>query len=530
MRLYGFHLDLHTCVVNDTDLLLQIAVDATVILFGLLAVLVARGAAVGRLAGAPIIAPVLACGVALTASMVARLLPAAAKLAGPRGVAVTEIGLCVLVGVFAGARTPGMRPSVRVVRGTRIVVGKPSPWRLRRGPMLSFAGVPVPAADETKHFKVIGTTGTGKSTVIQALLADARRRGDRVVIADPDGAYRRVLGGRGPGVAALNPLDANSVSWDLFAEMDSAADSELLARALIPEQGGEDRAWRAYARVFLASLLRQLVHADHRDVGTLHRLVAYASVEELRELLDGTAAAAYVSPDNGRFLASVRAIASSDLAVLELVGNQRRIRSLAVRRWIRMASGEGCTDALFLPYRSSQLAALRGLVATWMRLAIFEAMDGDESGRPLWFVIDELDALGAIDSLKDALARLRKYGGRCVLGLQSVAQLSGTYGPTAAQTIIENCANTLLLRCSAGENGGTARFASMLIGEREVLRDQVSRTRPLAFGRGDRSRSETVQRQVERAVLPAEIEQLPDLHGYVKLASSSTWRQIIVRR
>jgi type IV secretory pathway TraG/TraD family ATPase VirD4 len=185
---------------------------------------------------------------------------------------------------------------------------------------------------------------------------------------------------------------------------------------------------------------------------------------------------------------------------------------------------------LFLPYRSGQLATLRGLLATWMRLAIFETLDRGEEGRPLWFVIDELDALGAIDGLKDALARLRKYGGRCVLGLQSIAQLSGTYGSAAAQTIIENCGNTLLLRCSAGENGGTARFASMLIGEREVIRDQVSRTRPLAFGRGDRSRSETLQRHVERAVLPAEIEQLPDFHGYTKLASSPTWRQVVVRR
>ena len=44
-----------------------------------------------------------------------------------------------------------------------------------------------------------------------------------------------------------------------------------------------------------------------------------------------------------------------------------------------------------------------------------------------------------------------------------------------AQTIVENCGNTLILRCSASENGGTSQFASRLIGEREVLRRQVSR-------------------------------------------------------
>jgi len=71
------------------------------------------------------------------------------------------------------------------------------------------------------------------------------------------------------------------------------------------------------------------------------------------------------------------------------------------------------------------------------------------------FVVDELDALGAIDGLKDALARLRKFGCRCVLGFQSIAQVSSTYGQSDAQTLVENCGNTLILRCSSSENGGT---------------------------------------------------------------------------
>jgi type IV secretory pathway TraG/TraD family ATPase VirD4 len=43
-------------------------------------------------------------------------------------------------------------------------------------------------------------------------------------------------------------------------------------------------------------------------------------------------------------------------------------------------------------------------------------MNGLEDDQRPWFVIDELDALGAIDGLKDA--RVRKFGGRCVLGFQ----------------------------------------------------------------------------------------------------------------
>jgi type IV secretory pathway TraG/TraD family ATPase VirD4 len=151
----------------------------------------------------------------------------------------------------------------------------------------------------------------------------------------------------------------------------------------------------------------------------------------------------------------------------------------------------------------------------------------------LWFVVDELDALGAIDGLKDALARLRKFGGRCVLGFQSVAQVSSTYGAGEAQTIIENCGNTLILRCAGSENGGTSHFASRLIGEREVIRRQTSRGRDRDAGlamRGARRSMQTSEHYAtEMALMPSELEQLPDLCGYLKLAASREWRRVSLR-
>ncbi len=77
-----------------------------------------------------------------------------------------------------------------------------------------------------------------------------------------------------------------------------------------------------------------------------------------------------------------------------------------------------------------------------MRIAIFQTMNQRERDHWLWFVVGELDALGAIDGLKDALARLRKFGGRCVLGFQSIAKVSGLYGDSESQTIVENCGNS----------------------------------------------------------------------------------------
>jgi type IV secretory pathway TraG/TraD family ATPase VirD4 len=180
-----------------------------------------------------------------------------------------------------------------------------------------------------------------------------------------------------------------------------------------------------------------------------------------------------------------------------------------------------------MPYRAGQIAALRSTISAWMRLAIFEAMNGEEGEQRLWFVVDELDALGQIDGLKDALARLRKFGGRCVLGFQSIAQVSSTYGSGEAQTLVENCGNTLILRCSGSEHGGTSQFASRLIGEREVTRVTTSRSRRMTEFFGATTQSE--QRSVEAAVMGSEIEQLPDLSGYLKVASSPAWQRVRLR-
>jgi type IV secretory pathway TraG/TraD family ATPase VirD4 len=160
-------------------------------------------------------------------------------------------------------------------------------------------------------------------------------------------------------------------------------------------------------------------------------------------------------------------------------------------------------------------------------------MSQPEGDQRLWYIVDELDALGAIDGLKDALARLRKFGGRCVLGMQSIAQVRACYGDADARTIIENCGSSLILRCSASEAGGTAQFASQLIGERQIRRPErsqsVSRTGVFSAGPTRYQRTCAERTQIEPAVLSAEIEQLPDFEGFLKLASRPEWFRVRVR-
>jgi type IV secretory pathway TraG/TraD family ATPase VirD4 len=393
---------------------------------------------------------------------------------------------------------------------------------------LTLAGLPVAPSDETKHFKMIGTTGTGKSTAIRELLTGALERGDRAVIADPDGSYINSFYDPGRGDVILNPFDSRAARWDLFGEMTTLHDADQLSRSLIADTEGAESSWRNYARVFLTSLLRQLHRVKHDDVGELYRLISTTPVEDLRDLLGDTPAGPYLAQDNGRFFGAVRAVANTHLSALEHIANQKSEKSLSVRSWVRNSGkgggSHGRGGVLFLPYRANEIATLRSIISTWMRLAIYETMSQPEGDQLLWFAIDELDALGVIDGLKDALARLRKFGGRCILGFQSIAQVSGSYGRAEAQTIVENCGNSLILRCSASEGGGTARFASGLIGEREIIREQITKSHRPSEWRA--SESITEHHVTESAVLASEIEQLPDLSGFLKLASQPGWKRV----
>jgi type IV secretory pathway TraG/TraD family ATPase VirD4 len=402
--------------------------------------------------------------------------------------------------------------------------------RLRAGrTSLALAGVPVAACEETRHFKLIGTTGTGKSTAIAGLLAGALGRGDRAVITDPDGGYRARFYDRRRGDVILNPFEPHSVKWDPFAEIREPWDVEQLASGLIPTtEDASGREWRGYARTFLSAVTRACFESGARDPSELWRLLTVAPSAELRPLVAGSAAQPFLEAENARMFGSIRSVAGSAAAALQYLQAQRA-RSFSIRAWVR--SGRG---VLFIPYEAAQIPALRSIIATWVRLAIFEAMDRAEQDQRLWFVVDELDSLGAIDGLKDALARLRKFGGRCVLAFQSIAQVSSTYGSGEAQTIVENCGNTLILRCSGSEHGGTSQFASRLIGEREVIRRHTSRGRDRESwftSRGARhSTSFSAQHVTEVAVLPSQLEQLPDLTGYLKAASSQVWLRVSFRR
>lgn len=506
-----------------------------------------------------LLSPVLAVPLGLVAAISATTADLLLFHSGPESLLQAGFGLvvCGAVGYAAGRMVASNRqPPDTLHRRGAVVSNAGLPGRhdtpaargADRGSEMTLAGMPLTPQDETKHFKLIGTTGTGKSTAIRELLSAALARGDRAVIADPDGSYLDRFYDAERGDVILNPFACDAAKWNLFAEITNDYDVDQLARSLIPDGGEQDRIWSEYARTFFVAVTKQAMAAQIQNDAQLYHLVNAEPVSGLRRLLAGTPAGPFLEEGNEKMFGSIRSVASSAVRALEYTTRQPG-RPFSVREWVRLGESrlrEGTQPGderthpgaqydvrsgvpggvLFFPYKAGEIAALRSTISAWMRLAIFEAMNREEGDQRLWFIVDELDALGEIDGLKDALARLRKFGGRCVLGFQSIAQVSSTYGRGTADTIVENCGNTLILRCSASERGGTSEFASKLIGQREVLQTTRSKTRKPSDWWASITTSQHVK--IEPAILASEIERLPDLQGFLKLASVPDWKQVTV--
>lgn len=385
---------------------------------------------------------------------------------------------------------------------------------------------------EQQHVKILGTSGSGKSTAIKhALSVIECRPNQRALIVDPDGGYARLFFNPERGDRILNPFDARGAHWDLASEITEPYHCELIASALVPEREGEAGEWSRYGQQLVSSTMSALHARGELSAGVLWRWISSESdMDAYRELIAGSVAEPFFAAGNERMFGSVRSTAVSALSGLAYL---RGAGEWSLSRWAQ-SDDRGW---VFFTYQAAQRDALRGIIATWCRIAIMALMSRPEGDSGTWLVLDELDALGRIASLTDALARLRKFGGRCVLGVQSIGQLKSIYGRDVTAGLLENCASSLLLKCgSSGKESGTSEYASGVIGQREVLRttQQVSTTSGshtsaggiFAFLPGSSRTSvagTNTQPTVEDAVLASQLEKLENLKGYVHSHGTGWW-------
>ncbi len=403
------------------------------------------------------------------------------------------------------------RPRGEPVRGSRLVsfgwVGLRkllSPDRLRIG------GVAWPRELESLHLLISGATGAGKSQTIYGTLGTLRARGDAAIITDIGSEALRGFGRTDD--LLLNPLDARSVAWSPFAEMDGPADAERLAKSMIPDHEGIEREWFVYSQALVAAALKRLWERGAATNESLLHALTLASPTELKTLVQGLPAQALFHEGAEKMLASVRGIIGSYFAPYSYLPKEAGPKSWSIRRTVR--EGQGW---LWLSYREDQAAALRPLLAAWIGEAVNAKLSlPADRVRRHWLLLDEVASLGRVQGLSDALTKGRKYGLCAIVGLQSVSQLRDAYGADGAQTLLSCLSSQLILRANDPE---TAEYASRHLGDAEVLRESISQ---------GQHRTITQQHQVERLVLASQIQGLPNREGYLRLAGQDSVRRVSI--
>ena len=379
---------------------------------------------------------------------------------------------------------------------------------------VTVGGIPVPVKAETTHILMVGSTGSGKSNAQAEIMSAAVRRGDRLVIIDPNGeALARHFK---PGDRILNPFDRRGEGWQIANEFRNLGDYELAAKAMIPPSAGEDETWRAKARYLLADLFSAiLLNGEEASASCLLRWVADAPRDELRNLLSGTSSAALLQPDAGRLLDSVRGVLSGYLRA----HHRHPAGGFSIRDWLTSERGN-----LFITWHDDQIPAVAPLINCWIDILIASVLSAKDDVAPLWLFIDELGSLEQLSGLENALTKGRKHGLRIAACLQSTAQLTTLYGESGSTTL-RSCFRTLLVLGGSATDPETAEAMSMGLGSEEMERLEVTVTRDGMR----RSTSESKHLRTRRLVLPSQIQNLPVNDGFLKLPGALPVALITVR-
>ncbi len=440
------------------------------------------------------------------------------------------IGAAAAAGGLAALRISGRRLGRgRRLRGGELVSARELARRvmplrhrllLRTGPAASrpyaVAGIVWPAGAETSHTIVSGTTGSGKTVLIADLVRQIRAHGERCVVYDKMGSYTEAFFDESRDVL-LNPLDGRAPRWSPFLEARTERDFDTMAEALIPRQkDAADPFWITAARQLFSRGAAVLWKRGETSNRVLIDLLLKTELSELAEAMEGTVAQSIVDPANPKTALSVRAMLTANIGALDVLPDEGD--AFSIREWIE----RGGAGSLFLTSRGDQHASLRGLISTWLEIAVNALLSqpradgkGNGAARRIWVILDELPTLHQLPSLRPGLAESRQFGGCFVLGVQVFSALRDLYGRDGAQTISGLCGTRVVL---AAPDRDTSEWSAESLGRVEVesLSEGVSYEAAGRAGAAGGGVTLSTRRDLRPLVLPSEVARLRSLSGYLK--------------
>jgi len=371
-----------------------------------------------------------------------------------------------------------------------------------------IAGVTFPWRMEQSHAMLIGTTGTGKTVELSALVEQIRERRHRAVIFDLTGAFIERFYDAARDII-LNPLDARCPQWSIFNECASEAEFTTAWEALVPHDGGTSEPfWVQAARMLGVETCLKLASEGRMTNEALYRELMTADLKHVHKLVERTLADPITAPEAARMAESVRAVLNTNAKPIRLLPSEGPIFS--IKNWMLGDSEEG--SILFLSSRYVDMSVTRTMLTTWMDTALNTLMTMPRSQDVrMWFLVDELGALHRLSALEKGLQTARNYGGAIVLGIHAFGKLKDTYGQNVAETLASLARTKLLL---ATDDRPTATFESDCIGHRQFR--EMEEGYSYGYDNVRDAVTLTSRRNLEPLVLPDDVMNLPALTGYLR--------------
>ena len=379
---------------------------------------------------------------------------------------------------------------------------------------LAIGLVPIPRGIETRHFAFLGTTGSGKTTVLRQMLDRIEARGEAALVYDTSGEFIAHYYSPERGDIILNPFDARCAFWSPFDEISHPADADRIARQLVSETGSQDDVWLETSRILVANMLRSLWAEGNCSLEALLEALQVKSKEQLKHWLGHTSSARTFADDADRATGSVLFMLAKAANLIQFL----RVEDGGAERFafrdfiVGLDARKGPKPWIFVPRKEDYFEAAKPLMACWLECAASAVLGLSPSPeRRIWFVLDELADLPRVENLARLLPEGRKFGAAIVLTFQALGQMRNRYGANIAEAMLACCNTKLFLQTVDRE---TRQWASQTIGDCEI--EMRVATDTLAIGNEVPRTTIATQRSLRAAVLESELRLAPH-QGYLLL-------------
>lgn len=358
---------------------------------------------------------------------------------------------------------------------------------------------------ENRHVFIVGSTGTGKTTLLKNVLLKLRERNEKAIVFDIKGDYLSCFYDKEKDYI-LNPLDLRCANWNIFNDLKTDKLAYSFAASIIPEGFGENKYFNDAARDLFSDILCVLRRqkATNRDVWNVINSSAAEIYETIKDF-DGVGKAHIQKLDSNQTAGIISTLAQYTRIFKELANING---DFSLKNWLKYNNG-----FLFLTVPPNHLELLKPFISAVINILITEILSfPDDQNRRVFFIIDELGALQKIPAITNGLTLGRSKGLSFWVGIQDFGKIDQKYSRSIRETLWNNCITKIIFRTDAPD---TCQYLAQAIGQAEIEESKKSHS----MGVEDNRDGLSIARHtlVKYALLPSQIQQIPDLTAIVKI-------------